>query len=708
MAISQGCVQQLSLPQLAGTFQPTLQVVASDISNSNGQLVSLSDTCHVAIGCISPELMQPVALYDLVRLVQWEVQLTPGAWMLQISGLHKVGHHQGVIGSPTMDVPLAAEAAKAPAPCAGLRQELQDFALTQPGAELGQMGQMGAVPTPMRKLERAENLYGRRFGEETYHVSVSQCAPNQPGLMEVAAPLPVTHAMDPASPARPMVASASLPHSAVAPAATPMQGLPAATVNARPGPGQSGAASTQPNQAGQGNLLTVDAIAGYSGDNWRLIARVTLKSEKRNWKNTEKEGTIFNVELVDENGVETRGVFFNKEADKFHPILQKGKLYSFYGGRKKKGNTRWCPHKIELTFDSRANIQELPEDGSYPRCPLPHFEVKPLSAIEESEENALITVAGIVMNCEMPTPVACRNSTQRNRQNFQLLDDSNVTCRVTLWGEQCIEDLQCGVVVLLKNARVSGYNNSKSLNSGGVTDLSVDSVALWHPRCQELLQWYRQGGEASSQNARSLSSMGGQTPLQNIQEMKDSAVSLEMPGATDGGAQQGFHLVPVTITHIPHDKRPFYMACVEEVPDEKKGTRSCNKKMEINGDVWQCALGHQLAPSARWICQFSACDHTGSSYFSSFDEVGVKMLGHKADEAARRWDRREVDQSMDVEIEQIFKRGLFKRCMLKVKSKKEIYNDEEKLKYSALDLWPMDFVKDARQKLLDMKTFLAD
>ena len=46
-----------------------------------------------------------------------------------------------------------------------------------------------------------------------------------------------------------------------------------------------------------------------------------------------------------------------------------------------------CPHKIELTFDSRANIQELPEDGSYPRCPLPHFEVKPLSAIEESEDH---------------------------------------------------------------------------------------------------------------------------------------------------------------------------------------------------------------------------------------------------------------------------------------------------------------------------------
>ena len=29
------------------------------------------------------------------------------------------------------------------------------------GSGAGQMGQMGAVPTPMRKLERAENLYGR-------------------------------------------------------------------------------------------------------------------------------------------------------------------------------------------------------------------------------------------------------------------------------------------------------------------------------------------------------------------------------------------------------------------------------------------------------------------------------------------------------------------------------------------------------------------
>lgn len=32
---------------------------------------------------------------------------------------------------------------------------------------------------------------------------------------------------------------------------------------------------------------------------------------------------------------------------------------------------------------------------------------------------------------------------------------------------------------------------------------------------------------------------------------------------------------------------------------------------------------------------------------------------------------------------------------------------QERLKFSALDLWPLDFVKDARQKLAEMKDFLA-
>lgn len=685
MAVSVGCVQHLGCPTAASTFQPVLQVIASE-AGMHGPVLSLWDSQQPAVAYIPSEaLVQNVEIFDLIRLVRWEVHQQPGAWMLHILSYNKVGRHDGVIGNPnfsTMPQPAQPvqpqpEVVQAPVGGNSLRRELHDFAFSQ-------VPEVIAAPTPMRTrpvevapavpvLEKNPDV--SRFGEETYHVSVSQPAP---GIG------PPTEARLAGSP-RPQV------------------------THAQPARVQSGPMGMSPNRNQNSNpppYMTVDAIAEYKFDNWKLVARVTQKSEKSSWKKENSAGTLFSADLVDERGVETRAVFFNKEVDKFFDILQKGKLYSFFGGRKKPGRTKWCSFKIELTFDSRASIEELPVSDQ--RCPLLHFEVKQLRDIEEKKEKDEISVAGIVLDAEPPSLISLKDGSQKKRQNLLLLDDSNVSCRVTFWGEHCVESAQSGSVVLLKNGRVSEYNNSKSLNTMRSSDVSMDAAAMFHPRCQQLLQWYRQQGAHEAQNARSLSSLGGQTPVHTIEEMKASAISLDVPGAEGTVNQQGFHLVPVTITNIPHDRKPFYMACPHEVADEKRGTRSCNKKMEPHGELWQCAAGHESShPMARWMCQFIACDHTGSQYIASFDEVGVKLLGCTANEAASRWDRREMDQSLDGEIEEIFKQGLFKRWRLKLKSKKEIYNDEEKLKISALDLWPLDFVKDARQKLAEITSFLT-
>ena len=698
MAVSVGCVQHLGCPTAAGTFQPILQVIASE-AGMRGPVLSLWDSQQPAVAHIPSEaLVQHVEIFDLIRLVRWEVHQQPGAWMLHILSYNKVGRHDGVIGNPnfsTMPQPAQPvqpqpEVVQAPGVVGGnsLRRELHDFAFSQ-GPEV-----IAEAPTPMRTrpVEVApahmveKNPDVSRFGEETYHVSVSQPAPGT-GVTGPPTGPPLEARLAPGSP-RPQVTQVAQ-----------------STMAFQSGLGMSRNRNQNSNQPPA--YMTVDGIAEYKFDNWKLLARVTQKSEKSSWKKENSAGTLFSADLVDERGVETRAVFFNKEVDKFFDILQKGKLYSFFGGRKKPGRTKWCSFKIELTFDSRASIEELPVSDQ--RCPLPHFDVKQLRDIEEKKEKDEISVAGIVLDAEAPSLISLRDGSQKKRQNLLLLDDSNVSCRVTFWGEHCVESAQSGSVVLLKNGRVSEYNNSKSLNTMRSSDISMDAAAMFHPRCQQLLQWYRQQGAHEAQNARSLSSLGGQTPVHTIEEMKASAISLDVPGALEASVnQQGFHLVPVTITNIPHDRKPFYMACPHEVADEKRGTRSCNKKMEPHGDLWQCAAGHESShPMARWMCQFIACDHTGSQYIASFDEVGVKLLGCTANEAASRWDRREVDNSLDGEIEEIFKQGLFKRWRLKLKSKKEIYNDEEKLKISALDIWPLDFVKDARQKLAEIMSSLT-
>ena len=67
-----------------------------------------------------------------------------------------------------------------------------------------------------------------------------------------------------------------------------------------------------------------------------------------------------------------------------------------------------------IYINLKREIDDKPWNFGVGMAFLEHFDANHLQPMA-CEENALITVTGIVMNCEMPTPVACRNSTQRNR-----------------------------------------------------------------------------------------------------------------------------------------------------------------------------------------------------------------------------------------------------------------------------------------------------
>ncbi len=44
----------------------------------------------------------------------------------------------------------------------------------------------------------------------------------------------------------------------------------------------------------------------------------------RTWSNARGEGTLFSIDLLDEDGSEIRGTFFKADADKWHESLQEG------------------------------------------------------------------------------------------------------------------------------------------------------------------------------------------------------------------------------------------------------------------------------------------------------------------------------------------------------------------------------------------------
>lgn len=59
--------------------------------------------------------------------------------------------------------------------------------------------------------------------------------------------------------------------------------------------------------------------------------RVTAKSDIRRWNNAKGEGTLFSVDLLDEQGSEIRGTFFKELVDKFYTMLDTGRVFLFSG-----------------------------------------------------------------------------------------------------------------------------------------------------------------------------------------------------------------------------------------------------------------------------------------------------------------------------------------------------------------------------------------
>lgn len=93
---------------------------------------------------------------------------------------------------------------------------------------------------------------------------------------------------------------------------------------------------------------------------------MTKKSEVRRWKNHRTEGYLINIDLMDKHGTQIQATFFKDACDKFEPMLQEGKVYSFSNGTVKIANQRFTSIKNDfcLVFDRQAEIVEVPEDAS--------------------------------------------------------------------------------------------------------------------------------------------------------------------------------------------------------------------------------------------------------------------------------------------------------------------------------------------------------
>lgn len=451
-----------------------------------------------------------------------------------------------------------------------------------------------------------------------------------------------------------------------------------------------------------GSFTPLSELTPYSR-RWKVKARVTEKSDIRKFRNG--EGQLFSIEISDGTG-SLRGALFGQAVDKFFNLLREKGVYTFTGGQVKRANKAFNPNAdFEITFSEQSEIVEVPDDGAIP-AQLVQYNFKSLVSLENEANGSIVDVAVVVAELKETIEVNLKVGGTKPKRDVILVDDSGASVGMTLWGNSILQtDGMRGRVVFIKGAKVSDFGG-RSLSNLSQTRLDFEAAG---PRGDELRAWYQAHGREPVKNALT-GRGGGNGPRQTLEECKeeDNTLGIEdSNNAPDPNVKYvHFHtLVPVTLQYMAHDRAPFYLACPQEVAasEEGKPPRCCNKKVENMNGQYMCALGHSCQqPTARWLFNPVFGDETGSASIRVFDEAGVSLMGCPANVISRIWEQKESNTAAADEVDNIFRAAQWKRWRLRVKSKRTMWNDEERIEMMVMEATPVQIVKEGNSMLGDV------
>jgi replication factor A1 len=435
-------------------------------------------------------------------------------------------------------------------------------------------------------------------------------------------------------------------------------------------------------------VFPISALNPYN-NRWTIKARVTKKSDIKRWSNARGEGTLFSVDLLDEEGGEIRGTFFKDMCERYFPILQEGKVYYVSGGRLKVANKRYTSLncEYEISFDNHTEIREAQDDA---RISTMKYSFCPIDQIAQTEPGAMVDILGVVSSF---TEVADINSTKRpgevlHKRDLTLFDQSGFDISLTLWGDMALQDGSSWAnhpVLAVKGVRVSDYGG-RSLGIMGSSHLAVNPPL---PEAASLRQWAESQNftpHTSSLSTGSSSSSSRGVPNDLSQRVNIADIKEQNLGFCP---KPDYVSVKASINFIKSDPEPWYPACPNE---------GCNKKVvETMDGGWICEKcgGHTFDRcDRRFILSATAQDHTGQTWMTLFNDTALPLLNNTTAQQLY-----EFKQAGDPTYDHVFANSHFQAFLMRLRVKAEMVNDEQRVKLSVMRLEPLDYRQECRNLL---------
>jgi len=450
---------------------------------------------------------------------------------------------------------------------------------------------------------------------------------------------------------------------------------------------------------------------------WKIKARVTLKGDVRTFSNARGEGKLFKVDLLDASA-EIQATFFGRAVDANYGRLQQGRVYYFSRGSVKAANRRFDRGDFVINFDDHTVIEDAQEDAEIPGV---QYQFKPLAEAGELPTGTNIDVAAIVSEVREVVNVMLQNGyskgQERPKRDLILWDASGdeggqgTHIELTVWGDKALVEYAPDSVVFVKGLITKEWQGRVSLGSGQLTSIQENPD---HPHAIQLVRKWQEKGRpgyvpsfASGSSGSYQSSLTQRKTIESCREDDLRLGPAPAPGQPfDPNAPSSVHKHTVigTIMMVPTDRPPFYAACPELVdrPGKQGESRPCQKKVvqDSGSGVWRCALNHECQqPNYRYLCRLQVADDTGALDVNSFDETGVKLFGCEAREVAGLWD----SPAHQAELQARLQRPRCRQHVMKLRSQKETFNDEERVKYVLVELADVPHVAEAKRMLGQIK-----
>ncbi|XP_044472146.1 replication protein A 70 kDa DNA-binding subunit A [Mangifera indica] len=439
-------------------------------------------------------------------------------------------------------------------------------------------------------------------------------------------------------------------------------------------------------------IIPIAALNPYQG-RWAIKARVTAKGDLRRYNNARGDGKVFSFDLLDSDGGEIRVTCFNAVVDRFYDVIEVGKVYLISKGSLKPAqkNFNHLKNEWEIFLEATSTVDLCPEeDGSIPRQ---QFFFRSISEIENTENNAILDVIGIVISVNPSVPILRKNGMETQRRILNLKDRSGRSIELTLWGDFCSKegqklqemvDVGFFPVLAVKAGKVNDFSG-KSIGTISSTQLFINPE---FPEAQDLRQWFDRGGKDTA----SVSISGEMLSAGSKNEIRKTVAQIKDEGL-GRSEKPDWVTVRAFLTFIKSDTF-CYTACPLMI-----GDRQCNKKVTHSGNRWRCDRCNQEFEECdyRYLLQAQIQDQTGLTWVTAFQESGEEIMGCPAKELYML----KYELQDDTRFGEIIRSRVFNQYLFRLKIKEEMFGDEQRVKITVIKADQLNYSSESRY-LLDL------